>query len=210
MKPETLAKISLFRKVVEQFVPLSDEEWMTFQDHLQLLTLKKKEYFARPGAVCNYIGLIISGSVRYFHVKDGVEITGFFSVESEMISSYKSFLTRQPALNYIEALEKTEMVTLSYTGIQQLLENEVLGYKMERFGRLVAEYLCCCYEDRINSFIIQSPEERYMDLLAKNSGIIRRIPQHYIANYLGITPVSLSRIRRRIMAPSRDIEKLLS
>lgn len=209
MQAETGSKICLFRNVVEQFVPLSDEEWLIFQDHLQLLTLKKKEYFARPAAVCNHIGLIISGSVRYFHVKDGNEITGFFSVENEMVSSYKSFLTRQPAMNYIEALEKTEIVTLSYTGLQTLLTNDNLGCKMERFGRLVAEYLCCCYEDRINSFIIQSPEERYMDLLARSSGIIRRIPQHYIANFLGITPVSLSRIRRRIMAPSSDIEKLV-
>jgi hypothetical protein len=79
-----------------------------------------------------------------------------------------------------------------------LLENPLSGPKMERFGRLVAEYLICCYEERVVSFVTQKPEERYRQLLLKQPDLLQRIPQHYVANYLGITPVSLSRIRKRI------------
>ena len=78
-----------------------------------------------------------------------------------------------------------------------MLNNPLLAYKMERFGRLVAEHYICCYEDRISSFILQSPEERYLKMLETAPGIMQRVPQHYVANFLGITPVSLSRIRKR-------------
>jgi hypothetical protein len=70
---------------------------------------------------------------------------------------------------------------------------------MERLGRLIAEHYLICYEDRVTSFVTQTPEERYNKLLETGGEILQRIPQHYIANFLGITPVSLSRIRRRIM-----------
>lgn len=209
MNTESTGKFNPFRAVVEHFVPISDQEWEIFQSHLQPMVLKKKDLFVRAGEVCNHIALITSGSVRYYDVKDGNDITGYFSVENEMITSYKSFLTRGPSLSNIEALESTELITLSYHNLQQLLSHQEIGFKMERFGRLVAESLCCCYEDRISSFINQTPEERYLDLLAKSSNLVRRIPQHYIANYLGITPVSLSRIRRRIMTPSKGLTEVL-
>lgn len=203
MADQRTGSFNQFRGVVEQFIAISDEEWDIFQTHLQHLVLKKKDLFVKAGDVCNHIALITSGSVRYYDIKDGNDITGYFSVENEMISSYKSFLTRQPSISNIQALERTELITLSHHSLQQLLDDKDLGFKMERFGRLVAEFLCCCYEDRISSFITQTPEERYLQLLTKSSSLVRRIPQHYIANYLGITPVSLSRIRRRIMAPSK-------
>lgn len=72
--------------------------------------------------------------------------------------------------------------------------------KWERFGRLVAEYLAIGLEERMAGLLILSPEERYLELLESNKQkIVERIPQHYIANYLGITPVSLSRIRKRVI-----------
>lgn len=144
---------------------------------------------------------MVSGLVRYFVVKDGNEITNYFGFANDMVSSYKSFLTRQPGIVTLEALEETELITLSYAAMQDLYKHPKLGYKMERFGRLMGEYLACCYEDRVLSFVTQSPEERYLQLLQYGKNIIQNIPQHYIANFLGITPVSLSRIRKRIMEP---------
>jgi len=87
--------------------------------------------------------------------------------------------------------------------MEQMLQNPLLAYKMERFGRLIAEHYLCCYEDRIASFITQSPEERYLQLLQTGKDILQRMPQHYIANFLGITPVSLSRIRKRLIVTAK-------
>ncbi len=87
--------------------------------------------------------------------------------------------------------------------MQQMLAYPLLAYKMERFGRLIAEYYLVCYDNRMVSFITKTPEERYLELLSTGREILQRMPQHYIAHFLGITPVSLSRIRRRILEPVR-------
>jgi CRP-like cAMP-binding protein len=189
----------IFRKTIEKFVVFNEAEWIVFTQHLTFSTLKKKQYFATPDKVCDKIGFIVTGSARYFHIKDGQDITGYFSFENEFVSSYKSYLTNQPGFTYVQALEDTRLINISRNDMEQMLNNPLLAYKMERFGRLVAEYYLCCYEDRVASFITQTPEERYLHLLSTGREILQRMPQHYIANFLGITPVSLSRIRRRLM-----------
>jgi CRP-like cAMP-binding protein len=196
---ETSAALHAFRTMLEKFVVFNEAEWIVFTQHLTFSTLKKKNYFAEYGKVCDKFGYIVTGSVRYFHVKDGVDITGYFSFENEFLSSYKSYITGQPSTNYIQALEDTRIINISKKDMEAMLNNPMLAYKMERFGRLVAEYYLCCYEDRVTSFITQSPEERYLQLLSTGREILQRMPQHYIANFLGITPVSLSRIRRRLL-----------
>jgi CRP-like cAMP-binding protein len=195
-------KFGIFRRYLETFISFTDEEWQIFQSHLRFKNLRKKESFFPAYKVCNEIGFIVSGVVRYYVVKDGNEITNYFSFANEMVSSYKSFLTRKPGQTTLQALEDTELITLSYDAMQELYNHPLLGYKMERFGRLTGEYLACCYEDRVLSFVTQTPEERYLQLMENGKAIIQNIPQHYIANFLGITPVSLSRIRKRILEPA--------
>jgi len=98
-------------------------------------------------------------------------------------------------------LEETRLINITYNAWQQMLSHPLIAYKIERFGRLMAEHYLCCTEDRMNSFVTQSPEERYLQLLQTGRDVLKRMPQHYIANFLGITPVSLSRIRKRILEP---------
>lgn len=195
--------LPIFRQQMDKWVVLNDDEWGVFTKHLVLKTLSKKDHFIQSGEVCKDLGFILSGSVRLYHVKDGEEITGYFCLNNEFISSYTSFLKQKPSLPYIQALENVLLITLSYTALQQLLNHPVTAHKMERFGRLIAENLIFCYEDRMQGFVTQSPEERYATLLNSNSRILQHIPQHYLANYLGITATSLSRIRKRIAAPGR-------
>jgi len=193
--------LSIFRTYLERYVTFNTEEWTTFVQHLTFSKLKKKQHFATADTVCDKFGFLVSGSVRYYHIINGEDITSYFSFEQEFTSSYKSFLTRTPIITYIQALEETRLINISYDAFQQMLANPIIAHKMERFGRLVAEHYLCCYEDRVASFITQSPEERYLQLLQTGKDILQRMPQHYIANFLGITPVSLSRIRKRILEP---------
>lgn len=193
------AQLKAFRNGIAQFVTFNDAEWEIFIQYLNFSILNKKEHFAVEGKVCDYMCFITRGAVRYYHVKDGQEITGYFSFENELMSAYKSFLKRTPTANYIQAIEETELVMISHQSLQQMLNHPLLALKMERFGRLIAEYYICCYEDRVTAFITQSPEERYTALEKTAKDIFQRIPQHFIANFLGITPVSLSRIRKRTL-----------
>lgn len=191
--------LNIFRKGLAQFITFDENEWTEFISYLNYKTVEKKDHFSVKDKVCDDIGFIIKGSVRYYHIKDGTEITGYFSFENEFVSSYKSYLTQQPCTGYIQALDKTALIIISRKNMDLMLNNPLLAYKMERFGRLVAEYYICCYEDRITSFITKTPEERYLIMLQTEPEIMQRVPQHYIANFLGITPVSLSRIRKRTL-----------
>ena len=198
MQKISISHLNTFRQQLEKYVVFTDIEWEMFCQHLDYATYKKKQHFLEAGAVCNYIGFVITGSVRYYYIKDGIELTGYFNYENEFIGSYKSFLTGTPASNYIQALEQTDIILISRKNMDLMLKSSVLSFKMERLGRLLAEYIVVCYEDRTNSFITQTPEERYLKLMETGKEILQKVPQHYIANYLGITAVSLSRIRNRI------------
>ena len=193
--------LTIYRTYLERYVTFNTEEWEAFVQHLTFSKLKKKQHYATADTICDKFGFLVSGSVRYYHIINGEDITSYFSFEQEFASSYKSFLTRTPTITYIQTLEETRLINISYPAFQQMLANPLLAHKMERFGRLVAEHYLCCYEDRVASFITQSPEERYLQLLQTGRDILQRMPQHYIAHYLGITPVSLSRIRKRILEP---------
>ena len=191
--------LNIFREHLKKYIDFNEAEWILFSQHLSFAKLKKKHYFAESDKVCNKVGFILRGSVRYFHIKDGEDITGYFSFENEFLSSYKSYLTGLPGHVYIQALEDSLLVTFTKKDMDEMLNNPMLAYKMERLGRLIAEQYLCCYEDRVTAFVTQTPEERYLELLSAGREILQRMPQHYIANYLGITPVSLSRIRKRIL-----------
>ena len=202
-------QLQVFRKHLETFVIFSDEEWSIFCDHVYPRLLKKRRKFVGEGKICNEVGFILNGSFRFYFVKDGTEISNYFCFQSEFISSYRSFLKREPGLINIEAMEDSLLICFSHESLQQLLVDDRIMLKMERFGRTIAEYLICCYEERVFSFVTQTPEARYRLLLENGDGLLQRIPQHYLANYLGITPVSLSRIRKRIFS-SRKATKLAS
>ena len=195
VNPEAFA---FFRQQMESFVTFSDPEWALFSQQLYRRDLRKRGTLVASGQVCSEICFILSGSCRFFFQKDGTEISNYFCFQGELVSSYPSFLKRAPSFPSIQAMEDTVLLCFSHAGLQQLLQNPLVAPKMERFGRMVAEYLICCYEERMVSFMTRNPEERYRQLLEKQPDLLQRIPQHYVANYLGITPVSLSRIRKRL------------
>ena len=188
---------SLLRNNIEKFIKLTDAEWQMLAPFLEIKKIKKHSLFSEEGKVANEIGFVLNGALRHFYTKEGEEKTTYFYFENHFVSSYISCITQQPSQLTIEALSDCELIVFSYQKMQQLFEQSMAWQK---FGRLIAEYLAIGLEERMVGLLMLSPEERYLDLLKGNKKkIIERIPQHYIANYLGITPVSMSRIRNRVL-----------
>jgi CRP-like cAMP-binding protein len=210
MQTPSAGQLLVFREQLLKFVTFTDEQWALFSEHLYLKQLRKKELFVPAGKVCSEIGFMLSGSTRIFFVKDGIEISSYFCFELDLITSYASFLKRQPSLVSIEAMEDSALICFSCEGLHRMMEDPRLVFPLEHMGRLIAEYLICCYEERVMSFLSQSPEERYRYILQSAPGLLQRIPQHHIANYLGVTPVSLSRIRKRIVTGKASGRSALS
>lgn len=187
---------NLLRKQVSLFSAIPDGDWEMLLPHLELKKLRKNGLFVREGKKSSDIGVVLDGMLRQFYTKDGEEKTTYFFFENHFVSAYISCITGKPALLTIEALSDVQYISFPYPVMLHLFDKSMAWQK---FGRLIAEYLGTGLEERMVSLLMQSPEERYLSLLNSNKiKIIERIPQHYIANYLGITPVSLSRIRKRL------------
>jgi CRP-like cAMP-binding protein len=192
----TTGPVALLRKHIERFVTLSDNDWELLVPHTRELKLKKNELFIQEGRKEKNIAFVIEGNLRQFYTKDGEEKTTYFYFENHLMSSYVSCITGKPSQLSIEALTDCRLLVFSYQALQTLYKQ---SHQWERFGRLLAEYLSIGLEERMVGLLMLNPEERYQQLLESNKQkILERIPQHYIANYLGVTPVSLSRIRKRI------------
>lgn len=181
---------------IMQMVKLDDAAWVDMQQRLTPRSIKKKQLFIAEGKVCREMAFICKGSFRFYKVIDGIEVSTYFSFEHDWVSAYTSFLHKTPSFISIEAMEDSELLVLTWDDLQQLYNNHVV---FERFGRLVAEYVATCLDERMHSLLLKTPEERYLKTLSDKSIYFERVPQHYIASYLGIAPESLSRIRKRVM-----------
>lgn len=189
--------IAVLKSAILRFVPLTAEEWDLLLPALAYQHLSKGEKWINEGQKEQRMGIVLSGNMRHYYTRDGAEKTTYFYFENHFVGSYISALTNKPSQLTIEALTDCRLLTFPYAHLQMLYEK---APRWERFGRLLAEYLAIGLEERMAGLLTMSPEERYLELLHGNKQkILERIPQHYIANYLGITPVSLSRIRKRLL-----------
>jgi len=184
----------------EEF-PEIKENWSKIHVMFTDAAIPSKTILLSEGLVADEIYFINEGCLRLWFNDEGRDITFQFFFEGQIVSSFESFNNDEPSLFNIETIEKSNVTIIKKDDFQKLL---IMFPKLnEDLTRILSDRFIC-YSKLFLSRIKNSPEERYLELLSQNSQIIERIPHHYIASYLGITPVSLSRIRNRI---SSDINK---
>jgi CRP/FNR family transcriptional regulator, anaerobic regulatory protein len=196
--PDKQEQEDMYEKILKRislFISLDKREEDIFVSKLILKNYKKKELILQEGDVCKYAYFINSGCFRYYYNVDGQENTAQFFFENGWYADYDSFLTSKPTKQNIETLENSELLLLSSKDLQQLY---IEVPKFERFGRMMAENAFLGIRQRNEMLKNQTAEERYLTLMNERPKVLERIPQHYIASYLGIKPPSLSRIRKRI------------
>jgi CRP-like cAMP-binding protein len=126
---------------------------------------------------------------------DGNEITLQFAIEDWWVGDIASFTNQTPSQVYIQALEDSDLLTIHYADKEQLFQRVPA---FERMFRLMLQRSYMVLQDRFVATLAQPADERYLAFLEKYPGVVQRVPQHYIASYLGITPEFLSRIRARL------------
>ncbi|MCU0468857.1 MAG: Crp/Fnr family transcriptional regulator [Arcicella sp.] len=179
---------------LRRFVNFTDEELEEVWSFFRPKKIKKGEFMCVPAEVAHEIGFVIKGVFRIFYLVEGKENTRFIGSENIFITSTPSFTTQTPSIEYVEALEDSSLLMLTYQDLQRIFE---ISPKWERLVRLLVEYFYNEQQERIYSLIALTAQERY-EMLAKNRpDFIQRIPQYIIANYLGISPETLSRIRKQ-------------
>jgi CRP-like cAMP-binding protein len=183
------------RKYFSQFANLSEEEWLAFQSILKVEKVKKKTRIIEYGLTCHKMYYVNKGSLRLFYYKDGEEVCGKFFFEDELASSFESYIKQIPGMQILETMENCELVSFSYDDQQAIYTQYPVFYKLflnmlqNSFGQV---------QKLITIYILTDPLERYVSLTKLYPQIIARVPQKYIASFLGITHFSLSRIRKRL------------
>ncbi|WPV01471.1 Crp/Fnr family transcriptional regulator [Mucilaginibacter sp. cycad4] len=179
---------------IKQIISISDEEALLIKQLFTEKKLQKGEYLLQEGQVCRSVALIGTGLVRYYVNEDGNEGTYYFGSEGDFVCDYESFLPQLPSDKNIQALEDTLLYVISYDALQKIYREVKAG---ERLGRLGIEQVFVSVLQQLSSFYKDSPEIRYRRFLKTFANISQRVPQYYIASYVGIKPQSLSRIRKR-------------
>lgn len=187
---------SLLRAHIEKRVPLTDEEFSISAGYFVPKTIRRHQFLLNEGNVCRYIGFVNSGCLREYTIDHkGIEHIIQFAIEDWWISDLNSFLSGLPATNNIDALQDSEVLLLEKSAREELLDN---CPKMERFFRLLIEANQIAERRRISDSLGASAEERYLKFVKTYPKLIEQVPQNQIASYLGITPQSLSRIRKEL------------
>lgn len=179
-------------------IPLTEEEQSLIKAHLSVKKIRKKQYILQEGDICKTIAFVEKGLLRSYSVDDnGTEHIMQFAVEGWFISDLYSFLTAEPATYNIEAVEDSELVLINKSANDELMRKCT---KYESFTRVLITGAYIALQKRINSLMSYTLEERYETFMSQYPDIARRVPQHMIASYIGLTPETLSRVRKRIAA----------
>jgi CRP-like cAMP-binding protein len=185
------------QKLLTGFPMLSEEDIQLIIDHSNIQHYKKGTILLKEGEVSKECYSVLKGIVREFYVVEGDEKTTAFYTEGMPVNSFSSFTNESPSRHYLVCAEDCMLVV----GTQSLEEEMCRRIpKLESIIRKEIERLTGEAQDDFASFITSSPEQRYLNLLETRPDLVNRVPQHQIASLLGITPESLSRIRKRIFS----------
>ncbi len=191
-----------FWQFAEVFVRFSEQEKRLIQECLVLKDVPAFYTLVRSGQTAGEIYFVNKGCLRFYYPRpDGQEITGFIFEENHFAGVLESYLTQTSSSQVLETLEPCMLLALSFQDLNQLYEKVPALHVLVR---KVLEQRMIYAQQVIASLIINTPEERYQQLLQKRPHLLNRIPQKILATYLGITPVSLSRIRKRISGKERN------
>jgi CRP-like cAMP-binding protein len=188
--------VNLLLSRLKKYASLKEEEAAYLAKHLIIKKYKKGEVIFSEGNIARSIYFVLEGCVRLFYNVDGVEKTAFFYTEGNFICAGESYNLGIPAVENYQAIEDSIVVHFDKSRNEELME----AFPVFQNIALIAtenELIAC--QKMLASFITQSPTQRYLKLLESNGALFLRVPQQYIASYLGVSPETLSRIKKRVV-----------
>jgi CRP-like cAMP-binding protein len=186
----------LFFKKVNEKVELTEEEQEACKQYFKVKKLRKRQFLLQEGEVCKYVAFVNKGALRRYTVSEkGEEHILQFAFEGWSIADLYSFITGEPSTSYIDALEDCEVLLMSKQNQEELMN---VIPKMQRYFFLNIQNAYVALQRRMTAAISLTADEKYLDLVKTYPHIVQRVPQHMIASYLGISPETLSRLRKQL------------
>jgi CRP-like cAMP-binding protein len=191
----TSAPYIAIKQVLSQLVSPPDPELDEFFKLFQIRSIEKGAYFVRAGDRSTELAFVNAGLLRFFYqTTDGKEFNKSFVAENQFTAAYSAFLTDMPTRFSIQALEECHLLICDLHMVVNMFDRHDCW---ERLGRILAEQLFIKKEAREAEFLLDDAETRYRNFQKQYPGLEGRVAQYHVASYLGITPVALSRIRKK-------------
>ena len=186
---------SAIKEILSGIIPIEHNYIDLFISKFKPVSYRKGDYFIKEGQVSRFLGFIVKGCLMCSYNMDGKEFIDEFSMDNEFITDYASFVTGAPADKDVILLEDSDLLILGHSNLQELYDTDPI---FERAGRIMAEMLFINWQQRTKSLLLEDAETRYRKLASNRPELIQRVPQYLLAEYLRITPETLSRIRKKI------------
>ena len=187
------------RFVMQDWVSLSERQWQMFSGIFTPKSVAAGDHLLQPGDGEHDLWFVCDGLLRFYYLGEhGAESNKAF-IETGFAGPLAASALGLPVIYGVEALEDSQLLAADFMTFRALFDEHPV---FERFGRKLAELLLMRKELRTRSLLQQSATERYLSFKHEHPNLLRRVPQYQIASYLGITEVSLSRIKRELMALS--------
>lgn len=181
---------------IRKNIDVSSEELGIFNSLLQYKLVPKKQFLLQAGEVCKFELFVVKGCLRKYYIdENGQEVIIQFAVEDNWVSDISSFSTQSPSNMFVETAEDCEFLMLSPQTKEELLKQVP---KFERFYRIILERSISVLQNRLHNTISKTATEKYLDFLDQYPSIPQRVPQHYIASYLGMSAEFLSKVRTKL------------
>lgn len=184
-----------FLEFMSSFTTLSKEEEALLLESFPIKQFKKKACLLEEGVVTQDSFLILEGCIRRHRIVDGLDRTTGFFKEGDAVAEFECLSLHKPSRHSYSCIENTTVVVVNAEKESKFYERFP---RFEAFNRVETEKMLAKNQAQLSNFITMSPEERYKHLLEEQADLLKRVPQHQIASYLGVTPESLSRIRKRL------------
>src|SRR5665647_2271357 len=183
----------LLHKKITESISITDEEFDFCKTLFLPKKLRKRQYLLQEGDVCKYTAFVTKGILRSYTIDNkGTEHILQFAFEGWWMGDLYSFLTDEPSMYNMEAIENCELLLISKPSWELLLE-KIPAF--ERYFRILIQNNLIATQQRLMGTLSETAEEKYLKLINNYPGCLQRVPQHMIASYLGITRETLSRIR---------------
>lgn len=190
-------RTELILQHINKHILLDQVETDYFLSLLQHQTLKRKSFLLKQGDICKAEYFITKGCLRTYTIDDnGVEHILHFGIEDWWTGDLYSFLTKQESAYYIDALEDSELLFITKENLDKLYNHVP---KFERFFRLILQNAFIAQQQRINQNLSFTAEQRYLEFIRKYPNLEQRLSQKQVSAYLGITPVFLSMLRKKLI-----------
>ena len=185
--------VEALKSLLRSLAPFSVEELEEATEYFYPESLEKSDHFCRTGRIADRIAYVCKGVLRSYYIVNNRETTTFFQLPGSIAVALPSFLQMSPSNENIEALENSDLLVIHREDLYNLYEE---NWKWQQVGRILMEQYYIQLEHHMISLQSESANERYKRLAAHSPEVLQSVQLQYIASYLGISPETLSRIRK--------------